>query len=104
MFLASTNAVQFYWQCIMGVCFYDTDAVKLSCSIIECSFLLSFCLRVDGGVSSNDFVMQLTADLFGRKIARTQHREMSCLGAAFVAGLGVGMQSCRSFRLSQPAV
>lgn len=61
-------------------------------------------IRVDGGVSSNDFVMQLTADLFGRKIARTQHREMSCLGAAFVAGLGVGMQSCRSFRLSQPAV
>ncbi|XP_076601702.1 glycerol kinase 5 [Chaetodon auriga] len=47
-------------------------------------------IRVDGGVSSNDFVMQLTADLFGRKVARPQHHEMSCLGAAFVAGLGVG--------------
>ncbi|XP_038574321.1 putative glycerol kinase 5 isoform X1 [Micropterus salmoides] len=52
-------------------------------------------IRVDGGVSSNDFVMQLTADLFGRKIARTQHREMSCLGAAFVAGLGVGFWRTR---------
>ncbi|XP_033993342.1 putative glycerol kinase 5 [Trematomus bernacchii] len=47
-------------------------------------------IRVDGGVSSNNFVMQLTADLFGRKISRPHHYEMSCLGAAFVAGLGVG--------------
>ncbi|KAG7523583.1 glycerol kinase 5 [Solea senegalensis] len=47
-------------------------------------------IRMDGGVSSNDFVMQLTADLLGRKVVRPQHREMSCLGAAFVAGLGVG--------------
>lgn len=54
---------------------------------------LSVCIRVDGGVSSNDFIMQLTADLFGRKVARPQHHEMSCLGAAFVAGLGVGMQT-----------
>uniref|UniRef100_A0A672JFG5 Glycerol kinase n=1 Tax=Salarias fasciatus TaxID=181472 RepID=A0A672JFG5_SALFA len=47
-------------------------------------------LRVDGGVSLNDFVMQLTADLLDRKVARPQHHEMSCLGAAFVAGLEVG--------------
>lgn len=46
---------------------------------------------MDGGVSSNDFVMQLTADLLGKKVSRAQHHEMSCLGAAFVAGLGVGM-------------
>uniref|UniRef100_A0AAQ4Q7W1 Glycerol kinase 5 n=1 Tax=Gasterosteus aculeatus aculeatus TaxID=481459 RepID=A0AAQ4Q7W1_GASAC len=47
-------------------------------------------IRVDGGVSANDFVMQLTADLFGRKISRPQHYETSCLGAAFLAGLGKG--------------
>ncbi|KAM3604496.1 uncharacterized protein V6R79_011840 [Siganus canaliculatus] len=52
-------------------------------------------IRVDGGVSSNDFVMQLTADLFDRKIARPQHHEMSCLGAAFVAGLGAGFWKSR---------
>uniref|UniRef100_A0A4W6FI06 Glycerol kinase 5 n=1 Tax=Lates calcarifer TaxID=8187 RepID=A0A4W6FI06_LATCA len=52
-------------------------------------------IRVDGGVSANDFVMQLTADLFGRKVARPQHHEMSCLGAAFVAGLGVGFWRTR---------
>ncbi|XP_075876919.1 glycerol kinase 5 isoform X1 [Nelusetta ayraudi] len=52
-------------------------------------------IRVDGGVSSNDFVMQLTANLFGRKVARPQHVEMSCLGAAFVAGLGAGFWRTR---------
>lgn len=52
-------------------------------------------IRVDGGVSSNDFVMQLTADLFGRKVVRPQNREMSALGAAFVAGLGVGFWTSR---------
>lgn len=34
--------------------------------------------------------MQLTADLFGRKITRPSHFDMSALGAAFMAGLGVG--------------
>ncbi|KAM6990330.1 glycerol kinase 5 [Tautogolabrus adspersus] len=52
-------------------------------------------IRMDGGVSSNDFVMQLTADLFGRKVARPEHHEMSCLGAAFVAGLEVGFWKSR---------
>uniref|UniRef100_I3JWW7 Glycerol kinase 5 n=1 Tax=Oreochromis niloticus TaxID=8128 RepID=I3JWW7_ORENI len=52
-------------------------------------------IRVDGGVSSNDFVMQLTSDLFGKKISRPQHHEMSCLGAAFVAGLEVGFWRTR---------
>ncbi|XP_024124364.1 putative glycerol kinase 5 [Oryzias melastigma] len=52
-------------------------------------------IRVDGGVSSNDFVMQLTADLCGRKLVRLQHREMSCLGAALVAGLGTGFWRTR---------
>uniref|UniRef100_A0A6Q2ZJY1 Glycerol kinase 5 n=1 Tax=Esox lucius TaxID=8010 RepID=A0A6Q2ZJY1_ESOLU len=47
-------------------------------------------IRADGGVGTNDFVMQLTADLFGRKVSRPTRHEMSCLGAAFVAGLGVG--------------
>ncbi|KAJ3595149.1 hypothetical protein NHX12_004453 [Muraenolepis orangiensis] len=45
---------------------------------------------VDGGMCSNDFVMQLTTDLIGRKISRSTHHEMSCLGAAFAAGLRVG--------------
>lgn len=74
----------------MASCFSDIVPASF---VIECPECLSVRLRVDGGVSSNDFVMQLTADLFGRKVARPQHVEMSCLGAAFVAGLGVGKQT-----------
>ncbi|XP_051984951.1 putative glycerol kinase 5 isoform X2 [Xyrauchen texanus] len=48
-------------------------------------------IRADGGVCTNDFIMQLTADLLGCKIARPTHYDMSCLGAAFVAGLGTGL-------------
>uniref|UniRef100_A0A3B1J0F3 Glycerol kinase 5 n=1 Tax=Astyanax mexicanus TaxID=7994 RepID=A0A3B1J0F3_ASTMX len=47
----------------------------------------------DGGVCTNDFIMQLTTDLLGRKISRPAHFDMSCLGAAFVAGLGVYWKS-----------
>ncbi|KAM8839719.1 glycerol kinase 5 [Synchiropus picturatus] len=52
-------------------------------------------IRVDGGVSSNDFVMQLTADLLGKKVSRPHKYEMSCLGAAFVAGLEAGFWKTR---------
>lgn len=40
--------------------------------------------------------MQLTSDLLGRKIARPDHFDMSCLGAAFVTGLGTGKKLVHS--------
>uniref|UniRef100_A0AAY4AC82 Glycerol kinase 5 n=1 Tax=Denticeps clupeoides TaxID=299321 RepID=A0AAY4AC82_9TELE len=47
-------------------------------------------IRADGGVCTNDFIMQLTTNLLGQSISRPTHFDMSSLGAAFVAGLGVG--------------
>ncbi|KAK1162580.1 putative glycerol kinase 5 isoform X1 [Acipenser oxyrinchus oxyrinchus] len=52
-------------------------------------------IRADGGVCNNSFVMQLTADLFNRKINRPRHFDMSSLGAAFIAGLGIGFWSSK---------
>lgn len=80
---------------------------QVNCGVIECSASLSLPLRVDGGVASNDFVMQLTAYMINRKVARPQHIEMSCLGAAFVAGLGTGrlefkMHSVSTFSSAKP--
>ncbi|RWS05596.1 putative glycerol kinase 5-like protein [Dinothrombium tinctorium] len=46
--------------------------------------------RVNGGVASNDFIVQLIADLTECEIQRSNHREMSSLGAAFLAGLSCG--------------
>ncbi|XP_019294011.1 putative glycerol kinase 5 isoform X2 [Panthera pardus] len=47
-------------------------------------------VRADGGVCKNDFVMQMTSDLINEKIERSVNTDMSCLGAASLAGLAVG--------------
>ncbi|XP_006895176.1 PREDICTED: putative glycerol kinase 5-like [Elephantulus edwardii] len=44
----------------------------------------------DGGVCKNSFVMQMTSDLINQNIERPVHTDMSCRGAAFLAGLAVG--------------
>lgn len=49
------------------------------------------CYRIDGGVSANDFVLQLLADLTGLDVERATTTEMSILGVAFLAGLQCGM-------------
>nr|XP_042138097.1 putative glycerol kinase 5 [Peromyscus maniculatus bairdii] len=47
-------------------------------------------IRADGGVCNNGFVMQMTSDLINERIDRPAHFDMSCLGAATLAGLAVG--------------
>lgn len=47
-------------------------------------------LRVDGGASANDFLMQFQADILGRNVLRPQCIETTALGAAYLAGLAVG--------------
>ncbi|XP_064456440.1 putative glycerol kinase 5 isoform X2 [Ornithodoros turicata] len=48
-------------------------------------------IRFNGGVANNEFVIQLLADLLQQPISRSQHRDTSCLGAAFLAGLAIGV-------------
>ncbi len=50
-------------------------------------------LRVDGGASGNDILMQFQADLLGVPVLRPVVRETTALGAALMAGLGVGVFS-----------
>ncbi len=47
-------------------------------------------LRVDGGASNNDYLLQFQADILGIKIERSQTLETTSMGAAFLAGLAVG--------------
>jgi glycerol kinase len=47
-------------------------------------------LRVDGGASANDLLMQLQADLLGVPVVRPRVAETTALGAAYLAGLAVG--------------
>ncbi|MEY2863430.1 MAG: glycerol kinase [Pseudomonadota bacterium] len=50
-------------------------------------------LRVDGGASGNDMLMQFQADLLGVPVLRPMVRETTALGAALMAGLGAGVFS-----------
>jgi len=47
-------------------------------------------LRVDGGASANNCLMQFQADILGRAIVRPADIETTALGAAYLAGLAVG--------------
>jgi glycerol kinase len=47
-------------------------------------------LRVDGGASANNLLMQTQADLLGIPVLRGQTIETTALGAAYLAGLAVG--------------
>ncbi len=48
-------------------------------------------LKVDGGASNNNLLMQMQADLLGCTIIRPEMVEATALGAAFLAGLGAGV-------------
>lgn len=50
-------------------------------------------VRVDGGASANNLLMQMQADYLGVRISRPQMIETTVAGAAFLAGLGVGLWS-----------
>ncbi|HEX9220449.1 MAG TPA: glycerol kinase GlpK [Gemmatimonadaceae bacterium] len=47
-------------------------------------------LRVDGGASANDLLMQLQADMLNVPVVRPKVAETTALGAAYLAGLAVG--------------
>ena len=47
-------------------------------------------LKVDGGASANDGLMQFQADVLGVEVRRPVVRETTALGAAYLAGLAVG--------------
>ena len=47
-------------------------------------------LRVDGGASANNFLMQFQADMLNTEVHRPRTLETTSLGAAYLAGLAVG--------------
>jgi glycerol kinase len=52
-------------------------------------------LRVDGGATANDLLMQFQADLLGVPVVRPQVPETTALGAAYLAGLTVDLWKSR---------
>jgi glycerol kinase len=53
-------------------------------------------LKVDGGATANNLLMQLQADILGVSVVRPETIETTALGAAYAAGLGVGIWKTQS--------
>ncbi|MFT4614899.1 MAG: glycerol kinase [Bacteroidia bacterium] len=48
-------------------------------------------LRVDGGAAANNLLMQIQADVLGRRLIRPRVIETTAAGACYLAGLGIGL-------------
>ena len=53
-------------------------------------------LRVDGGASANNLLMQIQSDLLQTAVERPTHLEATAIGAAYLAGLGSGFWSSQA--------
>ncbi len=53
-------------------------------------------LRVDGGATANSLLMQFQADILQMPVVRSKTAETTALGAAYLAGLGVGYWSSKA--------
>jgi len=67
---------------------YQTKDV-LESMITDSSSKIDF-LRVDGGATKSDFLMQFQADILGIPLEKPKITEMTALGAAYLAGIGTG--------------
>jgi glycerol kinase len=75
---------------VEAIAHQSADVIDLMRS--EASLELSE-LRVDGGASAMDILMQTQADLLGARVRRALVQETTALGAAYLAGLGAGVWS-----------
>ena len=73
-----------------SIAYQTVDVVQTMAAEANLSFDY---LKVDGGAVNNNFLMQFQADLLDRPVERPQQVETTALGAAYLAGLTVGVWS-----------
>jgi glycerol kinase len=92
-----------------AITFQTTDLLQ---SMQQDSQLPLHSLRVDGGASRNNLLMQMQADILGTQVVRPKITETTALGAAYLAGLQTqiwhDLQDIRSFweidRVFEPSI
>ena len=82
-----TTAVHIARAALEGIAFQTMDIVNAMQKDAGISLAE---LKVDGGASRNNLLMQFQADILGTSVIRPQVTETTALGAAYLAGLAVG--------------
>jgi glycerol kinase len=82
-----TNAAHFARAALESIAFQTMDVLRAMEAdsgqpILE--------LRVDGGATANDILMQFQANILKSKVIRPQMTEVTAVGAAYLAGLAIG--------------
>ncbi len=79
---AAEESIAYQSADLMGAMEKDTD-IKITT------------LKVDGGASRDQFLMQFQSDILGKEVLRPAIRETTALGAAYLAGLATGVWKSR---------
>ena len=84
----STTAAHLARALLEGIAFQIHD---LAAAMATDSGQAISALKVDGGAAANNLLMQFQADLLGTDVIRPKNLQTTSLGAAFLAGLGIGL-------------
>lgn len=85
-----TNTSHIAYAALEAIALSTTDVLEAMAKDID-EELVS--IKVDGGASANDTMMQIQSDLLGCPVIRPMETESTALGAALLAGLGTGIWS-----------
>jgi glycerol kinase len=88
-----TNAAHVARAALEGIAFQVADVLEV---MKQDSGIPMNGLRVDGGASANNLLMQFQADILQVPVVRPKVIETTALGAAFLAGLAVGFWKDRA--------
>ncbi|MDI4567541.1 MAG: glycerol kinase GlpK [Mycoplasma sp.] len=82
-----TNREQIVKAALDSIAYQSNDLINAMAKDIEKSIPL---LKVDGGASKSDYLMQFQASISKIKVSRPKNQETTAMGAAYFAGLEVG--------------
>jgi glycerol kinase len=84
-----TTKAEFARAALEAVCYQTRDLIEAMQR--DWSGGAARVIRVDGGMSASDWTMQFLADILGAPVDRPKSLETTALGAAYLAGLQVGL-------------
>ena len=83
-----TNRAHIARAVLEAMAYQTRDAIE---AMQEASGIALQELRVDGGAAANNLMLQMQADILGTPVLRPRVTETTALGAAYLAGIGVGL-------------